>query len=235
MQKRRSPTRRMGPAMTSPRRFLAALTGAALAMVAGSAAAQQQCAPFVDVTGPTGVCPAVTWLRNRAITLGCDATHYCPNAAVPRLQMAAFMNRLGNVITPEVVSSEASGGTLVLLNENVLCKTALLPTRTYRRLTVGQGSLSFEVTGTQEFVVAVASSTDGTNWTLHGNVARAYVTPGARHHVQTISNTQPFDPDLAPRQYGLIVQRTGSGGLNDLSSWTCNLQVTACNAGAGAI
>ncbi len=37
------------------------------------------------------------WIKNRGITLGCNVpgTLYCPNLNVTRLQMAAFMYRLG--------------------------------------------------------------------------------------------------------------------------------------------
>ena len=229
MQIRRSSGHRRRPPMNRRNAFARTLAGAAFAVLAGAAAAQQQCPPFEDVVGPNGICPEVTWLKNRAITLGCDATHYCPNQQVPRLQMAAFMNRLGDIMTPTVLSSEESGGALVLLNENILCKTAIVPTRSYRRQSYAQGSLSFEVTGTQELVAAVVYSTNGTTWTLHGNVARAYVTNGARHHVQSLTPTNPFDAETLPRQYGLLVQRTGGGGLNNISTWACNLQVITFN------
>jgi hypothetical protein len=41
-------------------------------------------------------CPDVTWLKTYGVTKGCDATHFCPTENVSRLQMAAFMHRLGN-------------------------------------------------------------------------------------------------------------------------------------------
>lgn len=201
--------------------------------VAASGAMAQTCPPFVDVPGPLGSCPSVTWLKNRAITLGCDATHYCPDALVPRIQMAAFMNRLGNVLTPTVLAAEESGGALVLLNENIVCKTAVLPTRDYRRDATAQGSLSFEVTGQQELTVAVVSSTNGTNWLPVGGVGRAYVDPGARQHAQTLTTRQFLQPATPPREYALLVQRTGSGGLNNISTWSCNLQVTVVSGSEG--
>ena len=34
-------------------------------------------------------------LRTYGITKGCDASQFCPNENVTRLQMAAFMHRLG--------------------------------------------------------------------------------------------------------------------------------------------
>jgi hypothetical protein len=215
--------------MPWPRQRGRALAALAFAVLASNAAAQQQCSPFEDVVGPQGICPAVTWLKNRAITLGCDATHYCPNQQVPRLQMAAFMNRLGDIMTPAVLSSEEAGGALVLLNENIVCKTSTVPTKSYRRHSYAQGSLSFEVTGTQELVAAVVSSTNGTTWSLLGSVARANVTNGARHHVQSLTPAEPLDADTLPRQFGLLVQRTGGGGLNNISTWACHLQVITFN------
>ncbi len=54
------------------------------------------CAGFVDVDSTSGFCASVAWVKSRGITLGCtDASHYCPNDAVTRAQMAAFMYRLG--------------------------------------------------------------------------------------------------------------------------------------------
>jgi hypothetical protein len=54
------------------------------------------CAGFVDVDSTSGFCSSVAWVKSRGITVGCtDASHYCPNDPVTRLQMAAFMYRLG--------------------------------------------------------------------------------------------------------------------------------------------
>lgn len=55
------------------------------------------CAGFTDVQDTSAFCANVTWLRNRAITLGCiSTTLYCPDDLVTRLQMAAFLNRLAD-------------------------------------------------------------------------------------------------------------------------------------------
>ena len=57
------------------------------------------CAGFndVDTNDPVmaGACPSIEWMKNRAITFGTSDTTYSPNAPVTRLQMAAFMYRLG--------------------------------------------------------------------------------------------------------------------------------------------
>jgi len=56
------------------------------------------CAGFTDVDDSSPFCADVTWIANRGITLGCDVGLYCPNAAVTRLAMAAFLHRLGELL-----------------------------------------------------------------------------------------------------------------------------------------
>src|SRR5215469_13403768 len=75
------------------RRF-ALLLGFALSLITTSAVAQN-CDGFVDVLASNPFCPDVTWLKTYGLTKGCDATHFCPNDNVSRLEMAAFMHRLG--------------------------------------------------------------------------------------------------------------------------------------------
>ncbi len=70
---------------------------AALAIATGSAATLHAapCAGFTDVEDSDAFCTSIAWMKNRAITLGCTATLYCPGDFVRRDQMAAFMYRLG--------------------------------------------------------------------------------------------------------------------------------------------
>ena len=56
---------------------------------------------FDDVLASDPFCGFITKIAEQGVTLGCaviDANHrlYCPNAFVPRNQMAAFMARLGD-------------------------------------------------------------------------------------------------------------------------------------------
>lgn len=86
-------------------------TMVAVACVLGAGgAAAQQCVGFSDVLASSGFCPSVEWIKNRVITTGCvtppgqpPGTYYCPNDAVSRLAMAAFMQRLGKALTAEVI------------------------------------------------------------------------------------------------------------------------------------
>ena len=91
--------------------FLAAFAFAAMPAVAHA----QSCAGFTDVSGTSPFCPNVEWLKNRAVTLGCTSTTlYCPADPVTRLSMAAFMNRLGKALSPEILTFEGVPGALAL-------------------------------------------------------------------------------------------------------------------------
>ena len=69
------------------------------------------CVGLGDVPSGASYCPSVQFLKNRAITLGCTATTYCPNDAVTRAQMALFMNRLATSLEPVFVSASQSANT----------------------------------------------------------------------------------------------------------------------------
>jgi hypothetical protein len=93
-------------------RRLALLLGFALSIVSASAAAQN-CDGFVDVLASSPFCPDVTWMKTYGVTKGCDATHFCPTENVSRLQMAAFMHRLGQ--NPAFVNGGNAFGTPAVL------------------------------------------------------------------------------------------------------------------------
>jgi hypothetical protein len=97
----------IGGTMNAPKttmrrlRNRAAGWAATMTIAIAPAALAAPCAGFTDVDDTSGFCANVEWLKNRAITLGCSSTTvFCPNAAVSRLAMAAFMNRLGTALTP---------------------------------------------------------------------------------------------------------------------------------------
>jgi hypothetical protein len=70
---------------------------AVIAMVGASTAWSAACDGFTDVDGANATyCPAVAYLKDRGVTLGCTATTYCPNDFVTRLQMALFLQRMGH-------------------------------------------------------------------------------------------------------------------------------------------
>lgn len=72
----------------------------------------QPCGPFIDVSAQDSFCDNVQWIYNRGITLGCTSDQYCPSQFVSRVQMAIFMNRLGNVTFQQGGSAFGAAGRL---------------------------------------------------------------------------------------------------------------------------
>ena len=77
-------------------RTVVIVAGAVGALAAPAQA--QNCTPFTDVLASDPFCVNIQWMYARAITLGCTANQYCPTQFVRRDQMAAFMNRLGDIV-----------------------------------------------------------------------------------------------------------------------------------------
>lgn len=66
------------------------------AMLTGPSVLAANCDGFTDVDSANSTyCSAVTYLKDKGITLGCTGTQYCPNDYVTRLQMALFLQRMG--------------------------------------------------------------------------------------------------------------------------------------------
>jgi len=128
---------------------LGTLLAAAWLGASPAATAAQPCAGFGDVDLDDAMCRNVEWIRNRGVTLGCVAgASYCPSGNVTRLQMAAFMNRLGSALTPDVRIVEASGAALDLVASATLC-TLALPARSQVRTATIDVSLSATGTNVQ--------------------------------------------------------------------------------------
>jgi len=77
------------------RKLAHAACGASLWLAMATSPQAAPCAGFTDVDDASGFCTSVAWMKNRAITLGCTASQYCPADFVRRDQMAVFLYRLG--------------------------------------------------------------------------------------------------------------------------------------------
>lgn len=89
-------------------------------------AAAQSCAGFTDVLASHPQCANIEWVKNRGITTGCGGTNFCPSSTVTRDVMSAFLNRLGNTLTPviiEPVPTADSVSQLLLATPKVVCPT----------------------------------------------------------------------------------------------------------------
>lgn len=89
-------------------RTFARLVAGSLLGLGASLAQAHNCVGFGDLAGEDPFCPSVSWLKNREVTLGCATNLYCPDTVVTRLQMAAFLQRMGDRLTPELLSASGS-------------------------------------------------------------------------------------------------------------------------------
>lgn len=136
----------------------AAAVFAALGL-ASSAALAAPCAGFADVDTSNQFCANIEWIKNRAVTQGCATGLYCPVDFVTREQMAAFMNRLGNALTPQTLTNTDAFDSydLDLAESNVnahLCKVGPIAAADYPRRALiyaqfsGYGAGPFQMFGT---------------------------------------------------------------------------------------
>lgn len=206
-----------------------ASTALAAILLAGTLGAAQSsaaapCAGFDDVLSTDGFCPNVEWLKNRRVTLGCEAGRYCPEQPVSRLQMAAFMNRLGTALTPLVVRTSATSGALDLDLAPVVCQTAPQAIADFPRRALIDGSFSGRAnTGIDIEVRVVWSSDGGATWEGSSNVRSATFVAAAQW--SSASDLASLDLDVGTAvRFGVQVTRIGAANV-DLVDSRCQLRV----------
>lgn len=125
------------------------------------------CEGFTDVAGSSGFCASVSYIRNRSITQGCTATEYCPNNLVSRLQMAAFMQRIGQPLSGTVQMTAAAPGIVdfAASPSPVVCASDPVAASTAPRRAVLEGVFS-GLAGADSFgrLRLVVSEDGGTTW-----------------------------------------------------------------------
>lgn len=202
-----------------------------LVLVLGGAtglANAQNCAGFADVQASDPFCPSVEWLRNRAITLGCTTTEYCPSNNVIRLSMAAFMQRLGVALTPvPVVASSLSTGVLDLDASPVVCVTSGFTVTGFPRRAYVDASVAATAAGDLDFGVAIVASTDsGITWNPLNASIRSAVLTARWGHASAITFT---DLDVGQTvSFGVRLSRADSGAT-DVIDARCSLRATVAS------
>lgn len=184
------------------------------------------CVGMGDVPAGAGFCPSVQFLKNRAITLGCTSTTYCPNDAVTRAQMALFMNRLSTALEPVFVSTQGSATAGINAN-GVVCQTSSFIVGNSPRVGTAAAMLYHTAPTSQRVTARIVYSTDGgTTWldfspfyTLASNVANGYITqsPVANARLFTVGQLVKF---------GI---RTGEFGSATVGDAGCNITVRIDN------
>lgn len=212
----------------------ALVAGACLLFAAHAGA--QGCAGFADVvddgTGPGAFCPSVTWLKNRAITLGCSAVpEYCPDNAVTRLQMAAFMFRLGNALAPQPFQSQESGPARSLDAPTIVCEIVDVTT-SHPRAYVLSGHVTAKGSPDGDVRVMPVRSVNGGPFVQQNTVGRPFSlrTPvwngtsviGAS---ATSGSGGPGGLLLPGSTYRFALRIERDGGSADIGSFQCHLIV----------
>ncbi len=202
----------------------AAIVAAFLLLLSGAAGAAP-CAGFTDVDTSSPFCPNVEWIKNRQVTLGCTLTTYCPNEPVSRLQMAAFMNRLGTALTPVVVQVDQVPGALDLDISPVVCQTATQSITDFPRRAFLDATFSGTASSGVDVAMRVVWSADGgATWQ---NVSAAQgVTYVPTSQWSAASDLGTVDLAVGgTARFGVRVTRNGVG-TTDLSGSRCLLRAS---------
>jgi hypothetical protein len=220
------------PPMTlrSLRRLAATVLIAGLTVAPACVATAAPCAGFSDVQDTSAFCTNVEWLKNRAITLGCNSgTTYCPSNPVSRLTMAAFMNRLGNALTPIHLPVDTVSGTVDPDVGTVLCQTQDFAVEDFPRR--AYADLSFNARATADVGFAadlVMTSNGGASWTNLNSVANRGFVPANRWG--TLADVGSADLAVGQNvRWGVRVTRAGIAGGADLADTRCQLRVLIDN------
>jgi len=143
--------------------------------------------PFSDVLAGDANCSSVEWLKNRAVTLGCGGSLYCPNNNVTRIQMALFMQRLADAVVQQPVGASIVSGSLTLsptpTPANVPC-TAFVAIAAYPRTAIVRVQSSVQLGGSTpgDVGLQIVHTTDG-NTTNYQGVAG---------HINQITSATPL-------------------------------------------
>lgn len=191
---------------------------------ATSAAFAAPCAEFTDVDDGSGFCKNVEWLKNRAVTLGCATGSYCPGDAVSRLQMAAFMNRLGTALTPVQLAVDVAPGAIDLDANAVVCQTDAFAVAGFPRRAYVDMSFSGQAAADVGLAADVVMSSDGGGtWSnLNAAANRGFVRANQWGAFADLGSI-----DLAVGQnvrWGVRTTRAGLAGSTDLANSRCSLR-----------
>jgi hypothetical protein len=206
-------------------RSLGALTLALIGAVWSSASTAAPCAGFTDLDDTSGFCGDVAWIKNRGVTLGCTSTTlYCPDGNVTRLQMAAFMQRLGAAVLPEFLAREEIALNVDMTAGIYLCTMGPLPIQ-YRRIAhIDATADLIASTAPASFrVEPVVSFDGGASWVFTNAQSTNIHAPAQVGNGAAISRAVQLVPgdNLA---VGVFFSRAAGGA--DLLSVKCHLRAT---------
>jgi hypothetical protein len=183
------------------------------------------CAGFADVDSASPFCPSVEWIRNRNVTLGCTSSSaFCPDAAVTRLSMAAFLNRLGTALTPLAIGADQQPGPLLLDANAVACATPDVAAAGFPRRAYVDATFNAKAGVDVVFAADLVMSADGgTTWSeLDATPNRGSVAANLWGGLADIGYGE-----IAAGQsvrFGVRVSRGGVAGTFDLADSRCKVR-----------
>lgn len=199
-----------------------ALMLAGLAHAASVSAAA--CAGFDDVDSASAFCPSVEWIRNRNVTLGCTVNQYCPNDYVNRLQMAAFLSRLGSALTPIVLSSDLSLDATDIVPGAVVCMSGNGFAFAHPARATLDVVISAMATTDSSIALTLLTSTDGQSWTAVS--PDPVLSDLSANRWLAIEDVGSYDisPGSSPI-FAIGISREGAAGASSLQGLRCKLRV----------
>ena len=183
--------------------------------------------PFTDVNPADSFCTNTEWLANRSITLGCATGMFCPAQSVSRAQMALFLNRLADALTPTTVY--VTGGNVPgEFNPAVVrCQTASMVVDAFPRVAhvISMTNFDTPTAGIELYAVPVYSYNSGATWNEFCQRAHASLYPGSIPPYNVTTTQISSDLNLTPGfivRFGVkISNASGSGTVNSY----CSLRV----------
>jgi hypothetical protein len=188
-----------------------------------------QCDGFADVAGNSPFCASVSWMKNRAVTLGCGGANYCPDNNVSRLSMAAFMKRLGDALSGTSILRVVSTGALDFATAPVVCQTDPIAAATAPRRAV-LDVIFAGLAGADNLarVQLMVSEDGGTTWTdTQLFTPRATFRAGQWRNVRAAGH-RDVEAGKAVR-FGVHMSLPG-GGAGGVTDSTCRLRVRLENS-----
>lgn len=122
---------------------------------------------FTDVADGASYCTNTQWLKNRAVTTGCNAgTTYCPGDPVTRASMALFLNRLGTALTPQIIFQENGIAAFdPAVSGKRVCQTADMTITGFPRTLLANSAVSMQISQYVRMLSIIQISFDaGTTW-----------------------------------------------------------------------
>lgn len=181
------------------------------------------CSGFTDVDASHPFCKHVDWLRNREVTLGCSSTTlYCSGDAVLRLSMAAFMNRLGNALSPRIVDMPGGSTGLGIAAPAIVCNTGDIVPTAYPRSAHVVGVVNIQATAAVAVAMHVVYSTNGgATWTSVNQAPPSLAGSAGWINGSVRKGAIPLE---GATTYRLALRLNRLSGASTLGPWTCHLK-----------